>query len=184
MRSISLPKQGLSPDLPGTNRFKVQGSRVKGNCNGIYRNNPCTATGISGSGPKDRKKNEVGFTLIEVIIALIIVSVLATMIIHTTGGGLWRSARGVGECRTLFELQGRMEQIVQIYKKHLTDGDGSVNLADFRNDIAGFSEVDADGTGFLNESGGSFGITPNATSLFMVTLAEGDQRIASIFAGD
>ena len=184
MRSTSLPKRGLSTDLPGINRFKIQGARVKGDPNAISRNNRCIVADISGPGPKNQGKNETGFTLIEVIIALIIVSVLATMIFHATGDGLWRTARGVGECRALFELQGRMEQIVQIYKKHLNDGNGSVNLADFRNDVVDFPEVDDEGTGFLNESGGSFSITPNATSLFMVTLVQGDQRIASIFAGD
>jgi len=125
-----------------------------------------------------------GFTLIEVIVALIIVSVLASMIFHTTGGGLWRTARGVGECSVLFELQGRMEQIVRIYKKHLTDGNGAVDLAEFRDAVDALPDVDVDRTGFLSESGNNFSLSPSATSMYMVTLKRDDQRIASIFAGN
>ena len=183
MRSKSPPEQGSSPDSSGINRFRVQGSRFEGNCNGIYRNSQCTAADISGQEPKDCGINKAGFTLIEVILALIIVSVLASMVFHITGSGLWRTARGVGECRTLFELQGRMEQIVQIYKKQLTDGNGAVDLTVFQDTVLGLPDVDAGRTGFLSESGDDFSLTPSTTSMLLVTLVRDDQRIASIFAG-
>lgn len=125
-----------------------------------------------------------GFTLIEVIAALLIVSVLAAMIFHITGGGLWRTAQGVGECRALFELQDRMEQITRMYKKHLADGNGIVDLTEFRDAVLAYPDVDADGTGFLIESGGNFSLSLSATPLLLVSLTRGDQRIACIFAGD
>jgi prepilin-type N-terminal cleavage/methylation domain-containing protein len=132
---------------------------------------------IAGSG-----SGEAGFTLIEVIAALIIVSVLAAMIFPVTGGGMWRTARGVGECRELFELQGQMEEIVRLYKTGLADGDGAIDLEDFKNSVESYSFVDSGSTGFLTESGSNLTLTTDPTSLLLVTLTAGDQRIANIFS--
>jgi len=106
------------------------------------------------------------------------------MIFPATGGGLWRTARGVGECRELFELQGQMEEIVSAYKTALSSGNGDVNLEDFRDSVIGFSYVDTGSTGFLVESGSDLTLTATPTPLLIVTLAQGDQRIANVFAGD
>jgi prepilin-type N-terminal cleavage/methylation domain-containing protein len=130
------------------------------------------------------RSKEGGFTLIEVIAALIIVAVLASMIFPATGGGLWRTARGVGECRELFELQGQMEEIVQAYKTALSIGNGAINLVDFRDSILGYSFVDTGSTGFLEESGSDLTLTATPTSHLLVTLVQGDQRISSIFSGN
>lgn len=127
------------------------------------------------------RSNETGFTLIEVIAALIIIAVLAAMIFPATGGGLWQTARGVGECRELFELQGQMEEIVADYKSDLSD-DGNVNLEDFQDSLTGYSYVDNGNTGFLEESGSDLDLTATPTSLLLVTLTAGDQRIASVFS--
>jgi prepilin-type N-terminal cleavage/methylation domain-containing protein len=138
------------------------------------------ATGSStGSG-----FGEAGFTLIEVIAALIIVGVLAAMIFPVTGGGQWRTAQGVGECRELFELQGQMEEIVQLYKTGLADGDGDIDLEDFKDSVDGYSYVDSGSTGFLTESGSDLTLTATPTSLLLVTLTTGDQRVANVFAGN
>lgn len=127
--------------------------------------------------------NEAGFTLIEVIAALIIIAVLAAMIFPATGTGLWRTARGVGECRTLFELQGQMEEIVQAYKTALYEGDeGEIDLETFLDTVTGYSYVDDDNTGFLEDSGSDLTLTDTPTSLLIVTLTTEDQRIASIFS--
>ena len=106
------------------------------------------------------------------------------MIFPATGGGLWQTARGVEECRELFELQGQMEEIVGVYKTQLADGNGAVVLADFQDTIIGYSYVDSGSTGFLTESGNDLILTGTPTSLMVVTLAVGDQRIANVFAGD
>jgi prepilin-type N-terminal cleavage/methylation domain-containing protein len=123
-----------------------------------------------------------GFTLIEVIAGLIIISVLASMIIQATSGGLWESAQGVSDCRTFFELQDQLEEITRIYQQQLTTGNGAIDLDVFRNAIAAIPYVDSSNTGYLTESGGTFTLTPSNTSLFLVTLSQGDQRIGSIFS--
>ena len=94
---------------------------------------------------------------------------------------------GCGESRTLFELQGEMERIVGIYKQGLKNGDGAIDLTTFRDAVVNnpdLDDVDTDQTGYLTESAGAFSLTPSATPLLLITLAQGDQRIASIFAGD
>ena len=133
---------------------------------------------------RDISPDKAGFTLIEVIVGLLIVAVLAAMIYQTTGGGLWRSAQGVGECRTLFELQGEMEHIVAVYKQGLKDGGGNIDLTAFRDAVLvdpDIDHVDTSQTGYLNESEGTFSLTASPTKLLLVTLAQDDQRIASIF---
>ena len=123
-----------------------------------------------------------GFTLLEVIAALVILSVLSAMMLNATGSGLWKSAQGVSDCRSLFELQDRMEQIVQTYKRQLAAGGGSINLATFRTAVLAMPFVDASQTGYLTEVGGVFSLTPAATQLFLVTLTQGDQSIGTIFS--
>ncbi len=123
-----------------------------------------------------------GFSLIEIIVGLMMISVMAAMIFHATGGGLWQSAQGVTACREFFELQGQMEKITRIYKQRLAANNGTINLSDFQSDIAGEDYVNAAQTGYLSESGGNFTLTPGTTNLFLVTLVHGDQRCVSIFS--
>jgi prepilin-type N-terminal cleavage/methylation domain-containing protein len=130
---------------------------------------------------RGRRFDEGGFTLIEVIAALIIIAVLAAMLFPVTNGQ-WRMARGVGECRDLFELQGEMEKIVAAYKNELSD-DGDVDLGDFRTAlINGYPSVDSNNTNFIDDSGGDLELTGDPTSLLLVTLGSGDQRLATIFS--
>ena len=131
---------------------------------------------------RESKTNAKGFTLIEVVAALIILSVLSAMMFNTTGGGLWKSAQGVTDCRTLFALQGQMEQIVQLYKQQLAIGGGSIDLAGFQAAVIALPYVDASQTGYLTEAGGVFSLTPSSTPLFLVTLTQGDQSIGTIFS--
>jgi prepilin-type N-terminal cleavage/methylation domain-containing protein len=128
--------------------------------------------------------DDAGFTLMELIAALILVAVLAAMIFPVTRYGLEQTARGVGDCRELFELQGQMEQIIEIYKTQLATGTaGDIDLVAFRDTVSGYSYVDAVNTGFLDESGGALTLTGDTTRpLFLVTLVSGSQRISSIFS--
>lgn len=131
------------------------------------------------------QSEEAGFTLIEVIAALVIVAVLAAMIFPVTRQGLEQTARGVGDCRELFRLQGQMEDIVSIYKAQLAAAGGDIDLIAFRDSVTGYSYVDSANTGFLDESGGNLNLTGDTSMpLFLVTLASGDQHIASIFSGN
>jgi len=192
----SLPKRDLSPDPPRANAerpgglsARKSGSRVRGSGSEVrWPTSPenCSRFTVHYSllTAHDSRSNESGFTLIEVIASLIIISVLAAMIFPATGGGLWRTARGVGECRELFELQGQMEEIVSAYKTALSSGNGDVNLEDFRDNVIGFSYVDTGSTGFLVESGSDLTLTASPTSLLLITLTAGDQRIANVFAGN
>lgn len=201
-----LPKRDLSLDstlMGGSNvhgsRSEVQGPKSKAKRISIHRPLSFTFPALSNSRcfcfsrslftvhcslfmVHGSRPNENGFTLIEVIAALIIIAVLAAMVFPVTSSGLWRTARGVGECQELFELQGQMEEIVEVYKTQLSGGNGVIDLEDFRDSVLGYSYVDSGSTGFLEESGNNLTLTATPTSVLLITLTAGDQRIASIFS--
>ena len=123
-----------------------------------------------------------GFTLLEIIVALMMISVMAAMIYHATGSGLWQSSRGVTHCRDFFKLQGQMEKITALYKQKLAENNGSIDLSEFQSEISEEEYVDDDLTGYLSESNGQLNLSPGTTHLFMVTLVHGNQRCVSIFS--
>lgn len=76
-------------------------------------------------------KKETGFTLIEVVIMIIVVSIFGSMLVQfmyaggPAGSGLMRASESIDMVKGGFTLSGIMEKITKDYKKLLSDNAGA-----------------------------------------------------------
>ena len=96
-----------------------------------------------------RRWNQKGFTLIEVIITLVLISIMAAML-STFSEPLFSSAGAFGWFKDELLLQQSMEKILGDYKSQRNDSSNPFNPSIFRTDIISkYPLVDASKTGFL-----------------------------------
>ncbi|WDP90810.1 MAG: prepilin-type N-terminal cleavage/methylation domain-containing protein [Desulfobacter sp.] len=87
-------------------------------------------------------KNQKGFSLIEVIITLIVVSILGAMLVSYTGTALEKSAQPVADAIDSQSVSSCMDSIVQYYRNELFEAEGptyDVNELDSRIASGGFA---------------------------------------------
>ena len=140
---------------------------------------------------KSEKSNQKGFTLIESIIALVMVSIMAAML-FTFSEPLTRSAGAFGWLNDELILQQSMESILADYKNQRNDPNNPFDPSVFRQYVMNnyATMVDAGKTGFLTFTGvgtiytaGSptVSIPPGAQPVLIVTLQRNGRTLSMIF---
>jgi prepilin-type N-terminal cleavage/methylation domain-containing protein len=130
--------------------------------------------------------NKKGFTLIEVIIALVVVAILGTLMVSYYQGGIQKSGIPVIWVTQEFQIFQAMERITADYKKALSDG---TSFSSFEATITTANTAGNYGTGlvmtadYINIStGGTISPSDSTNGLILrVTLQKGDQSVTSLF---
>ena len=100
------------------------------------------------------KQND-GFTLVELIIALTIGSVLASLYVQFMGTGLMRSGETIHRLKVSYEINQVIEKVLAAYKADAASD--TFDLAVFNSNLGGFNEngVTCSGTFLVFRSGGN-----------------------------
>lgn len=126
-------------------------------------------------------KNTRGFTLIEVIIAIILAALLGTMIIQYTGTNLTATVKALVGTQNNTTAVRVMEQITRDYRNWLEDHPNQ-NLSAFRSNINNnYPEAD---TQFVEVSPGSsqfVEVPPGQSNTLRITVTQGDRKLVSLF---
>ena len=140
-----------------------------------------------------RRWNQKGFTIIESIIALVLVSIMAAML-YTFSEPLYRSLGAFSWFNDELLLQRSMERILGDYKKQINDLNNPFDPGVFRQYvIQQYPLVDATRTGFLTFTSAGMTYTagwpPQATipsgaqAVLIVTVQINERILSMIFTG-
>jgi len=120
-----------------------------------------------------RIRQTQGFTLIEVIVAILLAALLGTLLVMNSGSSLSGSAEALVDTRNNLDATGRMEQITKEYRKWLEDHPAET-LSDFENQINNdFPDVR---TEFVSIRGDD---EPN--SILKITVTREDWTLVSLY---
>lgn len=128
-----------------------------------------------------RLENRKGFTLLEIIVTLILISITGVVMFPVLRTNLTKSAVPVTRLDSQYQLVLEMERLTARYRDEILND--TLNINTFKtNYVDTIPLVDAGNTGFL----GVGQITGNAyntqsTNILRVTLLDGDQRLVSFF---
>ena len=130
--------------------------------------------------------NHKGFSLLEVIVALVLVAVVGSMLFSLMGEKLTKSGRAINWMADEFELSEVMEKILADYREELENE--TFDLATFVGGInASYGsdtlDVQVTRTDFQPDSSPPVDYTESGTdnTIWKVTLTEGDQTLITIF---
>lgn len=135
---------------------------------------------------KHTLENRKGFTLLEIIVTLILISITGVVMFPVLRTNLTKSAVPVTRLDSQYKLVREMENLTARYRDEILNDTldiNPLNINTFKTNYVDTSPlVDAGNTGFL----GVGQITGNAyntqsTTILRVTLVDGDQRLVSFF---
>ena len=131
--------------------------------------------------PISRRSRASGFTLLETIIAIVITSIFATLIIAMTGSLVTDSPETVTMVEDEFEIIQELEQLISKYR-YMVDHDMSNVLATIYADAQASSYVKSNQTGYITFTG-TTGSAPSATPspYLVVTLTKNKQTVTKMF---
>jgi prepilin-type N-terminal cleavage/methylation domain-containing protein len=120
-----------------------------------------------------RIRQTQGFTLIEVIVAILLAALLGTLLVMNSGSSLSASAEAVVDTRKNLGAVKQMEQITKEYRKWLEDHPAD-SLSDFENQINNdFPDVRTD---FVSIRGDD-----EANSILQITVTREDWTLVSLY---
>jgi prepilin-type N-terminal cleavage/methylation domain-containing protein len=126
-------------------------------------------------------ENCQGFTLVEIIVTLILISITGVVMFPVLHTNLTQSAVPVTRLDSQYQLVLEMESLTARYRDEILND--TLNITTFKTNYVDVNPlVDAGNTGFL----GAGQITGNAytsqsTNILRVTLVRGDQRLVTFF---
>jgi len=128
-----------------------------------------------------RLENRKGFTLLEIIVTLILISITGAVMFPVLRTNLTQSAVPVIRVDNQYQLIQEMDRLTARYRDEILND--ALDISTFKTNYVDASPlVDAGNTGFL----GAGQITGNAyntqsTNILRVTLVDGDQWLVSFF---
>ena len=132
------------------------------------------------------QRTTAGFTLLEVIMALVIAAILGTMLVSFMGTNMTQSANPINMVTAYNKLDEVMERIVNDYKTQIKNS--TLNLSSFRSTYVtaknGVDGVDVTSifVSYNNTTGAesscSYGL---GCKNLKVTLTRGDQSVTTLF---
>jgi prepilin-type N-terminal cleavage/methylation domain-containing protein len=133
-----------------------------------------------------RLQNQNGFTLVEIIVTLILISITGVVMFPVLRTNLTKSAVPVVRMENQYHLIQEMDRLTARYRDELQNDSLSINDFDINDFKTNYVDVipfrDAGNTGFLSV-GQITGNTYNtqSTNILRVTLVDGDQTLVSFF---
>jgi len=131
---------------------------------------------------KTRLSDQKGFTLIEIIVTLILISITAVVMFPVLRTNLTKSVVPITRLDSQYRLVQAMDRLTARYRDEIQND--ALDIADFKNtyvDVSPF--VDAGNTGFvgIGQITGSNGYNPQSPDILRVTLVDGDLTLVSYF---
>jgi prepilin-type N-terminal cleavage/methylation domain-containing protein len=126
-------------------------------------------------------KRNGGFTLIEVIVALVVAGILGTLLISFLSTGVTKSSLPVFWVKTQYELSEVMDKITADYR--VAVGGESFDINDFKDQIeADYAEY-ITGTSFTDFSwnGANYEESGTDGNIMKVTLGKGEHAVMALF---
>lgn len=129
-----------------------------------------------------RLENRKGFTLLEIIVTLILISITGVVMFPVLRTNLTKSAVPMTRLDSQYQLVLEMERLTARYRDEILND--TLNINTFKSTYVDTSAfVDAGNTVFvgLNQITGSNGYTSQSSTILRVTLVDDDQWLVSFF---
>ncbi len=125
-------------------------------------------------------KNQKGFTLLEIIVTLILISISAAVMFPVLGTNLVRSSEPVERLNDQHLLVQEMDRWTGIYRDEIRLN-GTVNIAAFKVNVDTNANY-LDSTTYINSFNGGAYNTQGTNTILRVILAQNDQTLVALFA--
>jgi len=134
------------------------------------------------------RQDAAGFTLLEIIVALILISIMGAMMLPVLRTNLTQSATPIKRVDQLQVLLKHMDDITGRYREAIADPDdvaaGRLDIDNFKATVVDTNPyVNAGLTGFVTSFNDGAYVPQSTTSILKVTLTAGDQALTALFSG-
>ena len=132
-----------------------------------------------------RSQNHNGFTLLEIIVTLILISITGVVVFPVLRTNLTKSAVPVVRLGSQYHLAQAMDRLTACYRNKIEiDPPGGI-ISEFNNDCLTEVDVspfvDAGNTGSVTGLITGISYNPQSTNILRVTLVDGDQSLVAYF---
>lgn len=131
-------------------------------------------------------ENRKGFTLLEIIVTLILISITGVVMLPVLRTNLTKSAVPVTRLDSQYQLVQAMDRLTACYRNKIKIDPPSGIISEFNNDCLTDVDVspfvDAGNTGSVTGLITGISYNPQSTNILRVTLVDGDQRLVSFFS--
>ena len=129
--------------------------------------------------PNISRNNQRGFTLLEIIVTLILISISAAVMFPVLGTNLVRSAEPVERLNDHHLLVQEMDRWTGTYRDEIRLN-GTVNIAAFKANVDTNANY-LDSTTYINSFNGGAYSTQGTNTILRVILAQNDQTLVALF---
>jgi prepilin-type N-terminal cleavage/methylation domain-containing protein len=124
--------------------------------------------------------SQKGFTLIEIIVTLILISISAAIMFPVMGTNLTQSAKPVQRLNDHHLLIQEMDKWTGIYRDEIRNN-GSVDIASFKTNVDSNANY-LGSTTYINSFNGGAYATQGTNTILRVILNQNDQTLVALFA--